>query len=489
MKSVKIIALLVAIGFSFTACGTSGKGKAAAFLNGAWINTSEDASCHFVLDGNNWVFYDGDKQVSKGKWTSNVPPDAGGNGVMTFTIDQVDRGKGWVSLGSESKDIQSCTVVYSINLDGNQLILSRKQLAADDPTGLWKKLEGVYMREGSIDIDGNAVSSGRGTGGSAGSDSQTANQSRKTAGPNDPPVFYIITGGGTSFTARKNGTTVVTANQTMTIVIDAIKTDADGSNVAIQFGNGTSALNIGAASVSFDNDGGNWSRITLSGKITSSTSPTIGAYRVFITSTADISTSSNGGSAIINSGTFIINDGTVSTHGANTYGIRNSGGRILINHGHISPRGEGIYNESDSGRGGSVTITGGTVHSMTNRAIYNNNGCTVTIIGGTVSSSSSDSIYNSGGTVKIAGGTLSGGHSGHVIWNTDSGTVTISGGTVTTTNNHRRYAAISNDSGCTVIISGGSVVVPDGNAINNASGGTVTITNPKAVIIGNMTGI
>jgi hypothetical protein len=496
MKNLKTNALIVIIVFSFAACGTSGgKGDVGTFLNGGWTNTSENDTSRILLDGNNWVLFDNNKAVSMGTWVSSVKPEAGAEGTITFTITQVDMGKGAVNLGSDSNGIKSCTVKYSIDPDGNQLTLSGKKLAAADPLGIWKKLEGVYIRGSSInnDSDGsNASASGSRSAGTGYSPSLTAKQ--LSAMLEDPFISYIITGSGTSFTARKNGATVGTANQPITDVIDAIKTDANGANAAIQFGNDASVLNIGAVSLSFGLDSGDiWGIIALSGKITSSVSPTINVNSAYVISTADISTSfisTNGnGSAIDNNGTLIINDGRVSVNSANNYGIRNRGGTVIINHAQVSPIGKGIYNDSGSGKGGNVTIIGGTVHSMSGRAIYNSSGCTVTIIGGTVSSSSSETIYNSGGTLTVNGGTVSGSHSGHAILNTDSGTVTITGGTVSTTNTHGSYAAINNDSGCTVTITGGTVTAPTGsNAISNASGGAVTVTSPPAVIFGNISG-
>ena len=478
-------ALVVIIGFSSAACGTGAKVNVGTYLDGEWFNTSEDDGFSIEMDGNNWISYDGDTPVAKGTWTASVTPDADAKGTITFTITQIDKGEGWVSLDPKYKMLKSCTVKYSIDSEGSQITLSEKKLKINDSLGLWNKLEGVYTKDGDgSGRGGKSASSGKGGAkGSAGdSDSRAEKKSSTRAG--GPTIFYIITGRGTSFTAKENGMIIGTANQPITDVIEAIRSDADGANVAIQFGDGVSVLNIGAASASFDTANGSWGGITLSGRLTSSASPAIGAYQVFITSIADISTSSGGGSAIINSGLLVINDGTVLTHTANSYGIRNRGGTVIINHGHISPRGEGIYNENGSGKGGNVTINGGTVHSVSSWAVYNGGGCTVTINGGTLYSSSTETIYNPGGTVQITGGTVSGNHSGHAISNADGGTVTITGGTVSTTNNNRSHAAIGNDSGCTLTITGGAVIAPGGNAVSNASGGTVTIASPPAVIVG-----
>jgi hypothetical protein len=489
MKNLKTSAIIAVILISFADCGTAGKADVGTFLNGGWYNTSEDETFRIVLDGNTWIAYDDNKAVSKGTWTSSVKPDAGAEGTITFTITQVETGKGWINLSSDQKKLRASTVKYVIDTEGNQITLSEKKLAADDPSGIWKKLEGVYIKGGSKSGGRAGGSGGSKTG--DGSASQASKQSSLADLFNRPFISYIITGSGTSFTAAKNGVTVGTANQEISDVIDAIKTDANGSNAAIQFGKGASGLNIGSASALFDsNSGGIWGIIALSGRITSSASPVIGVNSVIMTSTADISSTSKGGGSVIdNGGILIINSGTVSANSANIYGIRNSGGTVIINNGNVSPRGEGIHNDSGFGKGGNVSINGGTVQSLSNMAIYNTDGCTVTITGGTVTSTSSETIYNSGGTINIAGGTVSGGNSGHAILNADSGTVAMTAGTVSMINPNENYAAINNSDGCTVTITGGNILAPNGGkAINNESDGTV-ITSPPTVIVGKTSGI
>jgi len=463
MKNFKTTALVAAIAlcyaFCCAACGTGGKKNAEVFLDGKWNKTGEDENCHFLLDGDNWIFYENNKAVSKGTWVSSVKPDAGVSGTITFTVTQTDSGKGWVNLSSEQKKVKTCTVNFSIDLEGNQITLSEKKLAAADTSGIWNKFEGVYKKGDAGNADGGNKA---GTGKTGGSDPASRDGKQPSAGTADgkPVVFYIITGSGTSFKTIKNGTVAETAGRTINDIIDAIKADANGANVAIQFGNGENVLDIGADSARFNSgSGGVWGGIVLSGKIKSSVSPAIDINSVFITSIADIS-------AIDNGGTLVINGGTVAANAVNGYGIRNKGGTLIINGGNISPGGEGVYNENVSGKGGKITVNGGTVQSASGRAINNGSGCTVTINGGTVTSFSSETIYNPGGTVKIDGGTVSGGISSHAIRNTGGGTVTITGGTVITVNSNGKYDAISND-----------------------GGGTVTITSPPAVIIGGVSGI
>jgi hypothetical protein len=493
MKNLKIHALAAVIVFLFASCGTAGK-NVSTFLDGSWWNTGENANCRMLIDGNTWTYYINNSPVYKGTWTSSVPPDADAKGTITFTITQVEMRQGWVGLSAAQKKIKSCTVKYSIDADGKQITLSEKQLAAADPEGLWSKLEGVYIKGGR---SGGRAGSGGASGGNAapagsktgdGSASQAAKNASKNIVEEKPYIPYVITGSGTSFTAIRNGTSVIRANQTITDLINAIVKDSAGSNASIQFGNGVSILDIGSASLRFDHiSDGNGGVIALSGKIITSASPAIAINSTVVTSTADISTTGSSGSIIDNKGTVIINGGTVTSNSANIYGINNNGGTVIINNGNISPRGEAIHNDSGSGRGGNVTIYGGTVHSLSGRAITNMKGSTVTINGGTVSTSFSETIYNPGGSLKITGGTVSGGSSSHAISNADSGNITMTGGTVSLTNISGSYAAISNNSGCTLTISGGTVLAPNGGkAVINASGGTADITSPPAVIKGSV---
>jgi hypothetical protein len=191
---------------------------------------------------------------------------------------------------------------------------------------------------------------------------------------------YIITGSGTSFTAAKNGATVGTANQDIETVITAIRTDANGSNCTIQFGNGTNVLDLGIGNgdfqignVKFNNDGGTWGIVTITGKITSANnSCTIRTNGPSVVSTADIAnTHVSGGNAIYNTnaGTVTISGGTVSS---NSTAILNRG---------------------------TMTITGGTV-SAKNAAIYSDNG-TTTISGGTISSNTYAIYISDTGTITI----------------------------------------------------------------------------------------
>jgi len=502
MKNLKNIALAAVIALSFASCGTAGKKNVNTFLDGSWWNTGINDNCRLLMDGNTWTYYIDDKPAYKGTWTASNEPAADAGGTITFTITHVEVKQGWADLSVEHKKIKSCKIQYSIDAGGKQLTLLNKQLADFDPAGLWSKIEGVYIKgrpDGSKssggrdgggdgrDGGGGAGSGGRDGGNAGGSASQTAKTPSIILVEERPYIPYVITGSGTSFAVIKSGYLVITANQTLKDAIDAIKKDSVGSNASIKFGNGTSVLDIGSTSLRFDpTPGDNSAIVALSGKITSSAAPVIVVNSAVVSSSADITTTNTGGGSIIdNNGTIIINGGTVSSNAANIYGIKNNGGTVIINNGNVTPRGEAIHNDSGSGKAGNVIIYGGTVHSLSGRAVNNMKGSTMTINGGTVSTSFQETIYNPGGALKITGGTVTGGSAGHAIWNADGGNVTITGGTVSLTNISGNYAAINNDGGCTVTISGGTILAPNGGkAVNNASDGTANITSPPAVIKG-----
>ena len=494
MKNLKTYALAAVIALFFAACGTGkGNNNVSTFLDGSWWNTGVYDNCRLLIEGNNWTYYIDDKPAYKGTWSTNDTPAADLSGTIIFTITHVELNQGWVKLPKEHKKIKSCKIQYSIDAEGEELTLMYKQLADFDPTGIWSRIEGVYIKgrpDGSKsgrDGRGGTAGSDGGTSGS-GAASQTAKGPSRILIEEKPYIPYVITGKGTSFAVIRNGYLVITANQTLNDAIDAIKKDSVGSNASVKFGNGTGVLDIGSSSLRFNSASGDNSIMALSGKITTSASPAIVINSAVVTSTADITTTNTGsGSIIDNSGTIIINGGSVTSNADNFYGIKNNGGTVIVNGGNVTPRGEGIHNESGSERGGNVIIYGGSVHSMSGRAINNMKDCTVTINGGTVSSSFKETIYNPGGVVKITGGTVTGGSAGHAIWNTDSGNVTISGGTVSLLNISGNYAAINNDNGSTLTITGGTILAPNnGNAIINANDATANISSPPAVIKGSV---
>lgn len=230
---------------------------------------------------------------------------------------------------------------------------------------------------------------------------------------------YTITGRGTSFSAARGGSAV--ASGTIQTVIDAIRTAANGAAVTIRFGNGTDILDIGTERAEFNNTGGRWGLITLTGKITGSRnsgSPVctiLIADNISATSNADIaSTGSMGWTAIRKegTGTLTITGGTLTSRdtAAELTGGTNTETSVLnISGGTFTGR-----NTISNGNSGTVNISGGTIEGSY-AAVYN---------------------YNRGNTVNISGGTISGtGAGGCAIYNLQDGFINLSGNAVVTSAN------------------------------------------------------
>jgi hypothetical protein len=313
---------------------------------------------------------------------------------------------------------------------------------------------------------------------------------------------------------------VGTANQTITNVIDAIRTNANGADCTIQFGNLTNVLDIGTAGVSFS---GTWGNITLTGKIKSSARSTLSIgsdISANVNSTADIentdTTADSNHYAISNSGkgTLIIDGGTVSSTGGgwgnaitNSAGcsvivnggtvlstsrraIVNSGnGTVTINGGTIESQGEGPVINTSSNNSGTINIKGGTVTSTSSVAIRIESGNTLNITNGVVKTTSlSNPAINNFGVATISGGTVSktiteigsSWGSGTILNGGTQATLTISGGTVSissptgTTTTYSSADAI--DNGTTLNITGGTISASGHNARALANQGTATIT-------------
>jgi hypothetical protein len=345
----------------------------------------------------------------------------------------------------------------------------------------------------------------------------------ETAIPSPP---YYITGSGTAFTAKKGsstGATVGTADQPIQDVIDAIRGDAAGKACIIHFGeeDGSDALDIGTASVSFANDGTNtWGLVELGGKITGSSTNTAVAGTsatiaidgtVSVNSTAYIAntTTDANAKAIYNNstGALTISGGTIQadvgiavynastgkitvsgtetkitsanvTASSGTIIIANSGtdtaARLVIEGGTVENKNDTNSRAIRNASTGAVNITGGTVSATSGYAVYNNSTGAVTISGGTISATTSSTVYNTTGTVSISGGTVSA-TSGYAVNNYSTGAVTISGGTVSATSGR----AVNNNSTGKITVSGTAKVTSANNidtfgTIFIASSGTAT---------------
>ena len=219
---------------------------------------------------------------------------------------------------------------------------------------------------------------------------------------------YIITGSGTQFTVTRNGATVGLANQSLSMVIYLIQSNANGAACTIQFGNGTNTLDIGGNYIEFDGSGSGWGAITLTGKLTSSrnTLPFAAINMVFgvsVSSSADITNTDANGEGIRISRTGTYPGGTLEITGGKVSAAGNGSGSSAINN---------FF-------GGTVNITGGMVEATGNGNAISNNG-TVNISGGIVKATTGFAVSDNNGTVRLTGGIV-------FAYGTSTGNV-ISGG-------------------------------------------------------------
>jgi len=172
---------------------------------------------------------------------------------------------------------------------------------------------------------------------------------------------YYITGSGTSISASKvsAGGTAITNGSGVTFpnVLNAIRIDANGDPLTIQFGDGSAVLSGGF--INFDGSATPaWGLITLTGKITSGTGSAMGGSTISLTngvsivSTADIENTNSNASKIAISNS----DGTLSINGGTILGEITNNSTMTIGGGTIGS----VSNY------GTLIITGGTVNRKTN---------------------------------------------------------------------------------------------------------------------------
>lgn len=186
-------------------------------------------------------------------------------------------------------------------------------------------------------------------------------------------------------------------------------------------------------------------------------------------------------------GTVYLEGGSIAPRGGSTAGnfIKNVGGNVTIS-GSVnleanSSSGPVIDNSASGTVPGVVTITGGTIKSTGYMAIRNSS--TVNMQGGSVLSTTSSAfatIYNTG-NLQISGGAVDS-LTCSAVSNNSGGNVTISG-TAKLTNNASGFATLKNITGCTLTMTGGSIVNANttSNAIYNTGTAKVTggTTKPK----------
>jgi hypothetical protein len=283
---------------------------------------------------------------------------------------------------------------------------------------------------------------------------------------------YVITSSANNYNVTIGGSAMTSAT-TIQGAINNIKTDAAGKDCTIQFGNGSSTLNISNNYITFDGgtNGTDWGLITLEGKITSNYSSSSNSGTIYLNNNASIKstgdiTNTNGIAIYNNStGTVTISGGNISAklNAAQAAVYNNSAGKIIISSGAISKidNGSGAGYVVSNNSTGEVTISGGTMQATAGVAVYNKSSGKITVSGSAkITSQDTDSnggtILNDGtGTVEIKGGTVE--YTGHnsyngikTVNNAFTGTLLISGGIISTTSDY----AVYNASG-TVTISGG----------------------------------
>ena len=342
---------------------------------------------------------------------------------------------------------------------------------------------------------------------------------------------YIVTGSSESFTATQGGTTIGTGGQPINTVIDAIRTNADGGPAVIQFGENSTALDVGTVKVSFSNESATpkWGAVTLRGKITSSNSDASDPSTIFIngglyvTSSADVTNTGTGSAFLTNSsaneastlnitgGTVSSTKDTVSIYAQGDLNITGTNANPIIK----TTSNNNTTNAAVRVRDGNTNISGGNIqgtvwgeatglinvsgNAKINPQQYNTNGgiyltgtrpsygVSLNITGGLIDSDTNFTINaitnNSNGAITISGGTVSvtgSSNNGNAIENKSTGSITISGGTVKTTGTG---SAVKNTSTGGVSISGGAVSTTNSAspAVWNADVGIIRVSGTAAI--------
>jgi hypothetical protein len=329
---------------------------------------------------------------------------------------------------------------------------------------------------------------------------------------------YTVTGTG-PYVINKGAGTLPSAQA----AIESIKTLSGGAACTIQFGDNTTALDIGDGSISLITFDSGWTGlVTLTGKLTSAATVSTGIIRLIgsasvdskaeltataptcmlyndgtgnltvsggkVSMTASASSSSNSTYAVYNNstGTANITGGTVSTVGSSGYGYglyNRNAGTVTVSGGEVSTTGgTAVYISSGTG---TINISGGTVQATEygGKAVYNYS-ATVNISNGIVKATSSYAVENAAGltngsnTVNITGGTIST-TSADTLYNNYNGKINISGGTISS----ETSSAINNygDTGKITVsqASGATTLITSGNT--NTSRGTILLGSPYNV--------
>jgi len=266
---------------------------------------------------------------------------------------------------------------------------------------------------------------------------------------------------------------VTGASGEISAVIAAIKTDANGANVSIQFGNGTDALDIGVGTAYSGTgvvvfSGAGWGDITITGKIIADRS---------------------GNTVVFDGVTGIINaDITNINHNWHAVGKRGAG-TLIVNGGRITGGDNGISIQDTS----VGIINGGTITGKT--GVELGNSAKLTVNDGAIIGTSYAGVWltNNSNTLTVTGGAIQGTkHRAIGIYNAKGGTIILSGGSTLITSAALTSTTGSNNERATICLlnsenSKGALTIGTGVTITNTAKGGLEIFNHgnRAVITDN----
>ncbi|MCL2284511.1 MAG: MBG domain-containing protein [Fibromonadales bacterium] len=273
---------------------------------------------------------------------------------------------------------------------------------------------------------------------------------------------YIVTKESANFIARRNEKEIE-KNTAIQTVVNTIR-DSCATLCTIQFGDGTSVLDILQDTVSFNNTSSTWGTINLTGKITSSkkSAPTIhinlaSSGDLAVNINADIANTADSSNAVYlnNSRAVNITGGKIEANSLKSYSaIASISTAVVTISGAAEITARGTLGSSHAIRQsiGTININGGKVFAPEKLAIYNNGSGTVNVNGGEISASKHTVIINESGTINVNGGMVSAeACSGCYAIENRTGTINVNGGTVSA---KQKYAIHNNTTQSTVILDG-----------------------------------
>jgi len=281
-----------------------------------------------------------------------------------------------------------------------------------------------------------------------------------------------------TFSASRGGVAVDrSVGGSLEVVIAAIKAAAGGSELTVQFGNGTATLDIGNATADFSEPG--WGTITITGKITANKTGTSPDYSLGATVRVG-----DGVTAIINADiTNTHRDGNALSVGTSAARLNTGVGTVTITGGTILAQGTGNNSGINAYNSSVVTLNSGTITGETYGVSLGNN-AKLTVNGGTVTGryASGVGLTNNSNSLTVTGGTIRGtGNRAGAIYDVGGGTITLSGrNTVITSDaqpgtdatNQRATIHLYNASNASA-----NVTIGPGVTVTNNSNGGLLLSN------------